>query len=324
MIKKEIKPIVISYGYEKDKDSMVFISLGKEIKIKNCNNELKMILPLCNGINTNRDILNKTKNSIVKSDAEKIISTLFLYKIIVDPTYFYNIFHEVSKNPMIFHPNINSRRVRYLYNEARKTKNCKNFEVTKAKIKETDLIKIIKKRKSTRSFSRSRIINFEELSGLAWATLGSYQRSPSINSYTIPSGGGLYPTEQYFILLKDNNVFKKGIYFWDKNSNKFLLVNNVISKSKLNLIFDNNLIKSSLAIQVITSKIPRLTEKYSNRGYRYALIEIGHAAQNSYLFCAENNLSAVEYGGFIDDKLSDFIGINSNEELPVICMILGK
>jgi thiazole/oxazole-forming peptide maturase SagD family component len=61
--------------------------------------------------------------------------------------------------------------------------------------------------------------------------------------------------------------------------------------------------------------------KYGNRGYRYALIEVGHVAQQIQRFCADNAISVFEYGGFFDQGISSLLALNGG--LPVLVLGLG-
>jgi SagB-type dehydrogenase family enzyme len=302
---------------------MVFVSFDKEVEIRNCNYELSKILPLCSGMDTEEEIINQIKN-IKREKARKIISVLFDNDLVVDGCKFYNIFNKISQNPMHFFRSIKSSEISLLFKEARKKKYRKAGVTAKFSVKDTALTEIIKRRKSIRDFDKQGTVSFEDLSGLVWATLGSFSNDSSGKSYTIPSGGSLYPTNQYLVILKDNDRMKKGIYYCEKNSNEFIMKTSVISQNKLYKAFDSMIVKDASFIQVLTSEIGRIADKYSNRGYRYALLEAGHAAQNSYLFCAENNLAVVEYGGFQDKETANLLDINFSEEIPLICMIIGK
>jgi SagB-type dehydrogenase family enzyme len=54
--------------------------------------------------------------------------------------------------------------------------------------------------------------------------------------------------------------------------------------------------------------------KYGPRGYRYMLIEAGHAAQNLCLAAAELGCATLCLGGFEDDLLNRVLGLHALEE----------
>jgi SagB-type dehydrogenase family enzyme len=53
--------------------------------------------------------------------------------------------------------------------------------------------------------------------------------------------------------------------------------------------------------------------KYSDRGYRFALIEAGHAAQNLSLIAEALKLKCCSIGGFLDDELADILELSGDE-----------
>jgi SagB-type dehydrogenase family enzyme len=53
----------------------------------------------------------------------------------------------------------------------------------------------------------------------------------------------------------------------------------------------------------------RTTAKYGERGGRFALIEVGHAAQNLALRLAREGLSGCEIGGLFDERVKSLLGL---------------
>jgi SagB-type dehydrogenase family enzyme len=67
----------------------------------------------------------------------------------------------------------------------------------------------------------------------------------------------------------------------------------------------------------------RTLKKYGARGYRYILLEAGHAAQNVCLLAAEEGLGALCAGGFIDSKLNRFLEFDGRTESVLYCVGVG-
>ena len=53
------------------------------------------------------------------------------------------------------------------------------------------------------------------------------------------------------------------------------------------------------------------------------LIESGHLIQNISLVSAGENISSLPLGGFYDDRLAKFIGVNQNDEPIIYGLALG-
>ena len=86
----------------------------------------------------------------------------------------------------------------------------------------------------------------------------------------------------------------------------------------------SNPIDSTAAIFIISCDFHQNTQKYSSRGYRYALIEAGHASQNAYLWCAEQGLGIVEVCGFNDEALAKLIKVSYPAQAPLTTLFVGR
>ena len=63
--------------------------------------------------------------------------------------------------------------------------------------------------------------------------------------------------------------------------------------------------------------------KYGQRGYRFALLEAGHVAQNAALVAAALRLSLLPYGGFYDARLDEILGLDGLDECTVHLLFVG-
>ena len=68
--------------------------------------------------------------------------------------------------------------------------------------------------------------------------------------------------------------------------------------------------QDSSAIVFITALFERTTFKYGSRGYRFALLEAGHVAQNLDLAAAGLGLATLNVGGFVDRQIDDLLGLD--------------
>ena len=64
--------------------------------------------------------------------------------------------------------------------------------------------------------------------------------------------------------------------------------------------------------------------KYGERGYRFALLECGHIAQNLLLAAEAEGLAAVPIGGFVDDMINDLMGLDGVSEAVVYVVLAGS
>ena len=73
----------------------------------------------------------------------------------------------------------------------------------------------------------------------------------------------------------------------------------------------------------MTAVLDRTLHKYGARGYRYILLEAGHAAQNLCLLASERGLASLCVGGFADAAVNRFLGLDPRTEATVYCVGVG-
>lgn len=327
---EEIQPLVISYGYVKNPNQMIFLGYNKEIIVEECNDVLNRLFPLCNGINRLRDILKKLEGEYESSSLIDLINALLDNEILIDSQEFYWVFHSRSMNPSLYGDELPEEKVVEILEE----KNYKTYEAERefplSSFSEIDsgLLEFMRQRESTWKFS-SGSISFVQLSGLLRAAYGVIRRE-NLGSFiiphrTVPSGGALYPLEIYVITLINIGSLGKGLYYFQKEKECLVPLKEGGFREKLKeLIWTaNEAIESAALFLIITASFFRECEKYSNRGYRHIFLEAGHVAQNIYLCCIDQNLGTVELSGFLDEKLCNFLEINPCEEAPITMLAVG-
>jgi SagB-type dehydrogenase family enzyme len=77
------------------------------------------------------------------------------------------------------------------------------------------------------------------------------------------------------------------------------------------------------AVVVITAVPGRSLWKYGDRGYRYFLLEAGHAMQNLNLAAIAVGLGSCNLGGFFDDELAAVVRADVEEEFPLYAAAVG-
>lgn len=75
---------------------------------------------------------------------------------------------------------------------------------------------------------------------------------------------------------------------------------------------------------IITGVPDRSRIKYTERGFRYMLIEAGHLAQNICLLSDSLGLGSCPIGGFIESKIISLLDIYNIKEYPLYVLAIGK
>ncbi len=185
-----------------------------------------------------------------------------------------------------------------------------------------NLFRILNKRRTRREFNENKI-SLKELSTLLQNSYGKFQIKNDFFS-TTPSAGGLFPLHIYLVSINTNLI--KGVYhYYFKNSYLDIIKedNEVKEQIEKNVILRNLKGRPSLYF-VITADLRNVCAKYGERGYRFALIEAGHLAQNLLLVAEAMNIKAVPLGGFYDNNLAKYLEIDYLYNKPLYVVGVGK
>lgn len=139
-----------------------------------------------------------------------------------------------------------------------------------------------------------------------------------------PSGGALYPVELYPVIFTGIEI-ETGIYHYcvDKHSLELLQAGQFNHPLGHATSYSTIFAKASMTI-ILTSMFGRTKFKYSERGYRFALLEAGHIAQNILLAATALGLGAVAIGGFIDDEINEMLDLDGVDESSLYLITIGR
>lgn len=184
--------------------------------------------------------------------------------------------------------------------------------------KGSGFLKLFKRRKSRRGFESSKKISGEQLSylltGAKIVRVNGDIFYGSFRSY--PSAGARFPLEVYIVVFSGKDL-KKGLYHYHVRTHSLEYLWPVTKAGVRQAFGDQDFVASASAIIIITAMMKRTAVKYSDRGYRFALIEAGHLAQNVCLLATDRRMRHCPVGGFIDGKLIKLLDIDPEDELPL-------
>lgn len=244
----------------------------------------------------------------------RVIEDLRKLGILIDSREIAIKMHESTDNPQSFSWPLSSKNVLDItYNDTYYPRDgVRNFvfEPVKNTIAELSL-----NRESCRNFSPKHVEPEKIISCL--------RNAYSAEEHPIPSAGGLYPLRIYMIQTVDRSELPKGIYHFNHTNPSLVQINSEVDDTELRYIFGSEtLLYNAPSIVVVAADLQRQNSKYANRGYRYSLLEAGHAAQNIHLTASELGLSTLEFGGFRDDGLAKTLDLSEYEK-PLITVAIG-
>lgn len=202
----------------------------------------------------------------------------------------------------------------------------------KFKPKET-LHNCLLKRRSVRDYDSDYKLSLNELTVLLFNSYGVTFKSKivgfdvdgHIGMRNVPSGGALYPLELYVVIF--NAHIPSGLYHYRSDVNALeLLKKGDFAEYLLEVIQAEPYInmRTSSALIITTGIIERLLIKYGDRGYRFLMQESGFVGQTISLLAESIDLGSCWVGGYNDDKVNDFLGVDGVFETINNVIVIGK
>jgi len=141
----------------------------------------------------------------------------------------------------------------------------------------------------------------------------------------MPSGGGLYPLE-FYLIVREVAGLAPGLYHYTPLMHELEQLKLMeFSNSFISQLFMNQpYLVGAGAVLLITAMVERSMHKYGDRGYRYILLEAGHAAQNMCLAAASLDLGALPLGGFFDGYVAELLELNQDQEAILYALGFGR
>jgi len=140
---------------------------------------------------------------------------------------------------------------------------------------------------------------------------------------TVPSGGGLYPLE-LFVFARRISGLGDGLYHYDVVGHALEMIPAGDNADILaRCFYTYPFIEHANVVFCFAADFMRTQKKYGPRGYRYILLEAGHAAQNACLAATELGIATLCMGGFVDSALNAFLHLDPRQEGVVYAVAAG-
>jgi len=140
---------------------------------------------------------------------------------------------------------------------------------------------------------------------------------------TVPSGGALYPLE-LFVAVRSVSGLARGLYRYDPR--RHALEEHALDDPWPALEHASPLpemLSAGAFALLVLAVFGRTRFKYGLRGYRFALLEAGHVAQNVLLAAAALGLAALPWGGYYDARLDELVDADGVDESVVYAIVVG-
>ena len=183
----------------------------------------------------------------------------------------------------------------------------------------SNLLELMAQRSSHR-LAGSASLNVKDLSSILRIAIGAEETRGLRRHY---SSAGARNGVEVYVLAHRVDGLPSGVYSYNHALASLYAVREGISHETLRMIFGEEWIASSQLILVLTCAVDRLTIKYADRGFRYALLEAGAVAQNITLASTDLGFGSCLVGGFADDMLSQLILTTPQTEFPILSCVIN-
>ena len=189
------------------------------------------------------------------------------------------------------------------------------------------LLDTIRRRVSARAMTRTEIA-LDALATLLYAGYG-VTRDNAGTAWprpfrTVPSGGALYPLEIYLHAASVGGL-TAGLYHYDPGKH---LLHELLDRDQTDklagMLVQPELAWSASVLFCLTAIPERSCFKYSDRGYRFLLLEAGHVAQNINLVATALGLGVLNVGGYLDHEIDSWLGIDGVTQSAVYLVAVGS
>ena len=167
-------------------------------------------------------------------------------------------------------------------------------------------------RRSWRAYE-SKPLSLEQVGQILWAAQGL--RDKSSRGRTAPSAGATYPLILYVVL-------PEAVHIYDPQQHALgLHLQGDLRRGLARASLEQYWFVTAGMVVVIAADFRRTTGRYGQRGKRYVLIEVGHAAENVFLQGQALGLGSVAVGAYDDQAVENLLNLPENQEALLLIPI---
>jgi SagB-type dehydrogenase family enzyme len=179
------------------------------------------------------------------------------------------------------------------------------------------LAKLMEKRRSVREFSE-KPLPARKLGSL-FASFGSTQEG----SRTFASAGATYPLEVFCLLNSVEGPLNRTAVYYNHDNHSLSTIAKLPNWSELAQAINLEVSGVPHLVFVFVLFPERATAKYGERGGRFALIEVGHAAQALAVRLVHEGMVGCEAGGLLDGQIKTLLGLDRTSAQIALGYVCG-
>jgi SagB-type dehydrogenase family enzyme len=305
--------------HRREGDAVVIAVGRRDVRVAGDVALAEAILGACDGRRTVPELVDE----IAPGEGEavrELLGELLGQEAVVDCTQAYRLAHRHGSVGSSFFPALDDEGLRALGAERFQPAETPGEAVELAPAK-TSLGDLASRRRSAEAAGTPRPVTFEELSSLLAVAYGGGQRS----GRPVASAGALYPLVLHVWARGAVGPVTEGLWWYDPAAERLRAVPSPPAEAGELFLphpLSDGLLERGNPVLFVSADLARVSRKYGNRGYRYALMEAGAVMQAAYLIGAELDLPIRAIGGIHDDSTRAFLALPDGAE-PLLALLVG-
>jgi SagB-type dehydrogenase family enzyme len=180
---------------------------------------------------------------------------------------------------------------------------------------------VLENRRSVREWSE-RPLSASNLSSLLRGSVG-FKRAGSYSRY-VANSGNLGSVRAHVVAMSVEGI-TAGIYTYDSARHDLVLrmFGDYRHWIRTHVCFQREFADAA-ALFILEASIDRLHAKYGPRGYRLALLDIGHVSQNLYLISSALGLGACATAGFFEREVEAALNLDGVKNCALLVVGVGR
>lgn len=292
----------------------------RDVRVGGDERTVERVVSLCDGQRTISEIADALEDAD-REDIHELARILVAHGALVDCTQAYRVFHWQSSTESPYFREVGDAELATLAAETFQPERLEGQEAALAPLP-TTVGGIASRRASALPKGDRRAVSFAELSSLLQAM---YASEPGARR-PVASGGALYPLVVHVVARTGVDSLPSGLWWYDPTGSALRLVRGEglsLDEVLLSEPTSDALLAADGPVVFLSANLERTSRVYANRGYRWALIEVGAVMQNAYLAAAELDVPVRAIGGFRDERTHAFLELPAHVR-PMLAVLVGS
>jgi SagB-type dehydrogenase family enzyme len=183
----------------------------------------------------------------------------------------------------------------------------------------------IEQRRSLRRYQQQPL-TLAELSYLLWLTQGVKQvTNRPVTLRTVPSAGARHAFETYLLVNRVEGL-EPGLYRFAAGQHALLRLDlpASIAEQVFEACYQQSQVPNSAVTFLWAAVSERMTWRYTERGFRYLLLDAGHVCQNLYLAAEALGCGVCAIAAYDDDRINQALQLDGDDQWVIYVASLGK